>query len=68
MNRITIARAEKDKVSIPKSEYLRLKKIDERFRDFFAYVEDLIDIREARKQVKQGSITSQDKLFKQLGI
>ena len=56
----------KDKVSIPRIEYLRLKKLDERFRDFFAYLEDLMDIREAREQVKQKKVISQKKLFKRL--
>lgn len=58
----------KDKIIIPKSEYLRLKKLDERFQEFFAYVENLMDIKEARKEVKQGKIISQGKLFKQLGF
>ncbi len=58
----------KDTVSIRKSEYLRLKKIDERFRDFFTYMEDVIDVREARKQIAQKRMVSQEKLFKQLGL
>ena len=58
----------KEKVSIPKSEYLRLKKLDERFREFFLYVENLMDIREARKEVKNRKVISQEKLFKRLGF
>ena len=42
-----------DKISIPKTEYRRLKKLDERFRDFWLYLENLMDIREAREEVKQ---------------
>ena len=58
----------KNRVSIRKSEYLRLKKMDERFRDFFAYIENVIDVREARKQITQKRVVSQEKLFKQLGL
>ena len=58
----------KDKIFIPKVEYNRLKKLDEHFRDFWIYIENLIDIREARKEVRQKKIISQEKLFKQLGL
>ena len=58
----------KNKVFIPKAEYLRLKKLDERFRDFWLYLENLMDIREAREQIKQKKVISQEKLFKQLGF
>ena len=58
----------KDKISIPKAEYYRLKNLDERFRDFWIYLENLIDIREARKEVRQKKIIPQEKLFKQLGF
>ncbi len=58
----------KDKVSISKAEYYRLKKLDEHFRNFWIYLENLIDIREARKEVRQKKIIPQEKLFKQLGF
>ena len=58
----------KDSIYIPKTEYLRLKKLDKRFADFFAYIEHLTDICDARKEVKQGKVISQEKLFKQLGV
>jgi len=58
----------KDRISISKAEYERLKKLDERFGDFWLYLENLIDIREARKEVKQKRIIPQEKLFKQLGF
>ena len=64
-NMVTITR---DRITIPKIEYLRLKKLDKRFQEFFTYIENLIDIKEARKEVKQGKIISQEKLFKQLGF
>jgi len=64
----SVAVKTKDSVYIPRSEYLRLKKLDKRFADFFAYIEHLADIREARKEVKLGKIVSQEKLFKQLGF
>ncbi|MEK7193291.1 MAG: hypothetical protein AAB652_00710 [Patescibacteria group bacterium] len=58
----------KGSVLLPKSEYLRLKKLDERFRGFFAYIEHLMDIREARSEVKQKKLIPQATLFKRLGI
>ena len=58
----------KDKISISKEEYYRLKKLDKHFRDFWNYLEDLMEIREARKEVKQGKVIPQEKLFKQLGL
>jgi len=58
----------KNKVSIPKAEYLRLKKLDERFKDFWIYLEYLMDIRDARKEIKQKKVIPQEKLFKQLGF
>lgn len=58
----------KEKITIPKTEYLRLKKLDEHFKDFLVYLENLVDIREARKEVKQKKTVSQEKLFKRLGF
>lgn len=65
MDTITIS---KEKVVIPKKEYHRLKKLDQRFRDFWAYFENLMDIREAREEVKQKKIIPQEKLFEQIGF
>lgn len=58
----------KDKVSIPKEEYSRLKQLDNRFSDFWDYLENLMEIREARKEVKEGKFISQKELFNELGI
>ncbi|MBI1755034.1 hypothetical protein HY250_04780 [Candidatus Azambacteria bacterium] len=58
----------RERVSIVKTEYLRLKKLDRRFRGFFAYFENLADIREARGEVKQKKIVPQEKLFKQFSF
>jgi len=58
----------KNKVFILKVEYLRLKKLEERFKDFWVYLEHLMDIREAREDVKQKKVIPQEKLFKQLGF
>lgn len=58
----------KEKVYISKAEYRRLKKLDERFRDFFLYFENLLDVREARNQIKKGIVVSQEKLFQELGL
>lgn len=57
-----------DKISISKDEYLRLKKLDERWGDFLAYVGYLTDINEARKEVTQKKVLPQEKLFKKLGF
>lgn len=65
---VNIGMATKNKVFIPKAEYLRLKKLEERFKDFWIYLEHLMDIREAREEVKQKKVISQEKLFKQLGF
>lgn len=58
----------KNYISVPKAEYLRLKKVDKRFRDFLSYAEHLQDIREAREKVKQGKTISQEELFRRLGL
>lgn len=58
----------KEEIVIPKTEYSRLKKLDRRFGDFLAYMEYLMDIRDARREVKQKKIIPQEKLFKQLGF
>lgn len=58
----------KNNISVPKSEYLRLKYIDRRFKDFFNYFENLIEISEAKKEIKRGKIIPQEKLFKKLGF
>ena len=58
----------REKVSIAKTEYIRLKRLDRHFRGFFAYLENMADIRDARKEVKQKKMISQEKLFEQLGL
>ncbi|MBU3965026.1 hypothetical protein KKG29_03180 [Patescibacteria group bacterium] len=68
MTNNTITITTKNKVSIPRAEYIRLKKLDERFGDFWIYLEHLVDIREAREDVGQKKVISQEKLFKQLGF
>ncbi|MEK7146876.1 MAG: hypothetical protein AAB772_01330 [Patescibacteria group bacterium] len=57
-----------EKIVISKTEYFRLKKLDQKFNGFFEYMEHLIDIRKAREEVKQKKIISQERLFKQLGF
>jgi len=58
----------KEKICISKTEYSRLKKIDERFSDFWNYFKNLMDIHDAREEIKQKKIIPQEKLFKQLGF
>ena len=55
-------------VTIPKSEYKRLKKLDSRFRVLFDYLEYAADIRGARGEIKSRKIVAQEKLFKKLGL
>jgi len=58
----------KDKISVPKREYLRLKALDNRFREFLSYWENITDISEARKEVKEKKIIPQEKLFRRFGF
>jgi len=58
----------KEKISIPKTEYLRLKEIDKRFNNFWTYLKNSTEIKEARKEIKQKKVISQEKLFKKLGL
>ena len=58
----------KEKISIPKMEYLRLKELDKHFKDFWMYLRNLMETREARKEISQKKVISQDKLFKKLGL
>jgi len=60
--------ASKGRISILKTEYNRLKKLDGQFRSYWAYLENLIDIRNAREEIKQKKTISQEKLFKRLGF
>jgi hypothetical protein len=55
-------------ISIPKEEYLRLKKLDKHFRGFWSYLEALMETREARQEIKEGKVISQEKLFKELQL
>jgi hypothetical protein len=65
MNTVTV---KNERVSIPKNEYLRLKNLDRRFRGFFEYTKHLIDVGEARADIKNKKIIPQEKLFGRLGI
>lgn len=60
--------AEKEKVSIPKAEYLHLKELDKHFKGFWAYLKNLTETKEAREEIKQKKVISQEKLFKKLGL
>lgn len=55
-------------MTIEKKEYARLKKLDRSFGKLFDYVAYLYDITEARKEVKEKKIISQEKLFRKLGL
>lgn len=58
----------KSRISIPKQEYERLKKLDAQFDELLAYASNVRDIAAARKEMKQKKVFSQEKLFKQLGF
>lgn len=64
----TFTRDIKTRVSVPRDEYMRLKKIESRFRDFWAYMERIAEIGESRNQIKQKKVISQEQLFKRLGF
>lgn len=53
---------------IPRLEYDRLKRLDAKFRVFLAYLEEVMDIKEAREEIKKGKFISQEKLFRKLGL
>lgn len=58
----------KTRISVPRDEYMRLKKIESRFHDFWAYMERIAEIGESRNQIKQKKVISQERLFKRLGF
>jgi len=58
----------KNKIAVPKAEYLRLKKLEGRFHDFWAYMEHIIDVRMAREEVRNKQVIPQEKLFNRLGL
>jgi len=64
MSKIT----EQHYIRVPKMEYVRLKKIQEYFGAFWAYFEHVRGIKSARKDIKTGRVTPQDKVFQDLGI
>ena len=64
MNKIS----SKNYIKIRRDEYLRLKKLQERFESFLNYFMHLKDIKEARQDIKMGNIMSQEKLFKKMGL
>lgn len=53
---------------IEKGEYLHLKKLDKRIGGFVAYIDHLIDIKNARREIQENKIISQEKLFRKLGL
>lgn len=56
------------KVSVPKGEYVRLKKIDRQFGTFLSYARHLMDIGNARQEARAGRLISQESLFRRLGL
>jgi len=55
-------------VKISREEYAQLKKLQKYFEAFWGYLTHLHDIREARRDVRDGRIMPQEKLFKKLGL
>jgi hypothetical protein len=58
----------KEKISILKMEYLRLKELDKHFKGFWAYLKNSTETKEAREEIKQKKVIPQEKLFKKLGL
>ncbi len=55
-------------ITVKKEEYLRLKKLEKSFGKLFDYFRYLYEISEARKEIKEKKVISQDKLFEKLGL
>ena len=55
-------------IQVPKSEYLRLKRIDKQFGAFLSYAAHLVDIRKARDEARAGQLISQVALFRRLKV
>lgn len=55
-------------VKVPRSEYIRLKKLDRQFGAFLSYAAHLVDIEKAREDVQAGRVISQTALFKRLKV
>ena len=55
-------------ISVKKEEYSRLKKLDKSFGKLFDYFAQLSEVVDSRKQIKEKKTTSQEKLFKRLGL
>jgi hypothetical protein len=55
-------------ITIPETEYERLKNLDERFNEFVEYMEHIRDIKEAREEIKQGKGIPQEEVFKELEL
>lgn len=55
-------------VTVPKKEYVRLKSLETRFGELLDYLESALETKQARKEVAQKKVISQEKLFKKLGL
>ena len=55
-------------VTVPRKEYLRLKNLEVRFGKLLDYLESALETKQARKEIAQKKVISQEKLFKKLGL
>ena len=55
-------------VKVKKEEYQELKSLKRRFAAFMVYFDHIASIRQARSDVVQGKVISQEALFKKLGL
>jgi hypothetical protein len=55
-------------VTVPKKEYSSLKTLESRFGELLDYIESVLEIKAARKQIAEKKVISQEKLFKKLGL
>ena len=58
----------KEYINISKEEYVKLKTLEKRFSAFWNYIAHLKDIEEARRDIKSRRVTSQEKLFRKMGL
>lgn len=55
-------------IQVPRSEYVRLKRVDRQFGAFLSYAAHLLDIKKAREDASAGRLIPQTALFRRLKI
>jgi len=58
----------KNYIRVSRDEYLKLKELQKRFESFWNYMQHIEDIRQAREDVRNRKVITQEKLFKKIGL